>query len=34
VRDGLLVCGMSVQAKSPGSALEAVADNDINPHGH
>jgi carboxysome shell carbonic anhydrase len=34
VRDGLLVCGMSVQAKPPGSVLEAVANNDINPHGH
>ncbi|MBI1284748.1 MAG: carboxysome shell carbonic anhydrase [Thiobacillus sp.] len=34
VRDGLLVCGMSVQAKSPGSALETIAENDSNPHGH
>jgi hypothetical protein len=34
VRNGLLVCGMSVQAKSPGSALETVTDNDIDPHGH
>lgn len=34
VRDSLLVCGMSVQAKQPGSVLETVADNDINTHGH
>lgn len=34
VRDGLLVCGMTVQAKQAGSDLEIVADNDINAHGH
>jgi len=34
VRDGLLVCGMSVQAKQAGSDLETVEDNDINAHGH
>ena len=33
-KDGLLVCGMSVQAKQPGSALETVADNNLNAHGH
>ena len=34
MRDGWLVCGMTVQAKKPGSELEIVADNDINAHGH
>ncbi|PKO59925.1 MAG: carboxysome shell protein, partial [Betaproteobacteria bacterium HGW-Betaproteobacteria-17] len=34
VRDGLLVCGMTVQAKQPGSDLEIVSDNDIDGHGH
>ncbi len=34
VKEGLLVCGMSVQAKQPGSALETVEDNNLNAHGH
>ncbi|MDZ7584129.1 MAG: carboxysome shell carbonic anhydrase [Thiobacillus sp.] len=34
MRDGLLVCGMTVQAKQPGSDLEIVSDNDIDAHGH
>ncbi|MDP1928793.1 MAG: carboxysome shell carbonic anhydrase, partial [Thiobacillus sp.] len=34
MRAGWLVCGMTVQAKKPGSDLETVADNDINAHGH
>ena len=34
MRDGLLVCGMTVQAKQPGSDLEIVADNDMDAHGH
>jgi carboxysome shell carbonic anhydrase len=34
MRDGLLVCGMTVQAKQPSSDLEIVADNDIDAHGH
>ncbi|MDA8258010.1 MAG: carboxysome shell carbonic anhydrase [Betaproteobacteria bacterium] len=34
VKQGLLFCGMSVQAKEPGSALETVADNELNVHGH
>ncbi len=33
-KEGLLVCGMTVQGKAPGSAQETVADNDIDPHGH
>ena len=34
MRDGLLVGGMTVQAKRPGSDLEIVSDNDIDAHGH
>jgi len=34
MRDGLLICSMTVQAKQPGSDLEAVEDNDINAHEH
>jgi len=34
VRDGLLVCGMTVQSKQPGRELETVADNNLNTHGH
>jgi hypothetical protein len=34
VKEGLLVCGMSVQAKQPGSALETIEDNTLNGHGH
>ena len=34
VKQGLLFCGMSVQAKQPGSALETVADAALNTHGH
>lgn len=33
VKEGLLYCGMSVQAKQPGSLLEAVEENN-NAHGH
>lgn len=33
VKEGLLYCGMSVQAKLPGSPLEAVEANN-NAHGH
>ncbi len=33
VKEGLLVCGMSVQAKQPGTPLEIVQDNDPNGHG-
>lgn len=34
MRDGLLVCGMTVQPKQPGSDLEIVSDNDMDAHGH
>ncbi len=34
VRDGLLVCSMTVQSKQPGRELETVADNNLNTHGH
>ena len=34
MREGWLVCSMSAQAKQPGSELEAVADNDMDRHGH
>ena len=34
VQDGLLVCGMTVQSKQPGSALETVSDDDMNTHRH
>ncbi len=33
LKEGLLYCGMSVQAKLPGSPLEAVEENN-NAHGH
>ncbi|HUN01070.1 MAG TPA: carboxysome shell carbonic anhydrase [Halothiobacillus sp.] len=32
--DGLLICGMSVQAHTAGSALEKVSDNDQYKQGH
>jgi carboxysome shell carbonic anhydrase len=32
--DGLLICGMSVQAHTAGSALEKVSDNDPYKQGH
>jgi carboxysome shell carbonic anhydrase len=34
VKEGLLVCGMTVQAKGAGSALEIVLAQDGNSHGH
>lgn len=34
VREGLLVCGMTVQSKQAASELETVEDNDLNRHGH
>jgi hypothetical protein len=34
MRDGLLVCGMTVQAKQPGGDLEIVSENDMDAHGH
>ncbi len=34
VKEGLLVCGMTVQARAPRSPLETVQDTDMNGHGH
>jgi carboxysome shell carbonic anhydrase len=34
VKEGLLVCGMTVQARAPGSPLETVQDANVNGSGH